>query len=446
MIIQLFKIVIPIAFQHLMLSLNSLLDTYMVGKLGNEALAAAGSANKFIGIAKITLLGILTGNSILTSQFHSKADNRGTSRAFVVNFVLSLTFSLGFAIFYFVNRKWIPITFSENPEIQRLAGIYLNVGVFSIIVLSILFPMIASLRSKGVVNFPFTLTTVMLATNFSLNYLLIFGKFGFPKMGMIGAAIATLVSEIFVVIVGYIASDLLGYKVISSFEYVKKIPFSFVKKYLTLAVPLTIANFLWGACLSKIHNIFGMMGTDALAAFSALSPVETSIQYLFGGFGSAVLIMVGTELGRNNFESAYKKAKDISLIGALIAGIIGSLGYISSGFIASFYNKISPMSHQYLTSMIGIFSIFLWVRVFNSISLNGTFRSGGDSVFIFWIVAITSWFMTLPSLYIGHTHLNWGPVEVYFVANFMEIVLALMFVIRFRSKKWMKNLSKREEE
>lgn len=440
---QLFRIAIPIAFQHLMVALNSLLDNFMVSKVGAEAVAAAGSANKYMNVARLVMFGIASGSSILTTQFHAKKDKKGVTRAFFVNLILSLIFACGFAIFYFVNRINIVSSFSSDLEIQRLALSYMDISVFSAIVLSTLYPRIVSLRARGVVNFPFIMTTVMLITNFSLNYILIFGNFGFPKMGLRGAAIATLISEVFITITGYIGARIIGYKTIEKVEYIIKIPLGFIKKYISLALPILVANFLWSYSLVMIHNIFGMIGKDALAAFGVLSPVETLISYLFSGFGHAALIIVGRDLGKNNFQDAYQKAKDISLIGAITAGFMGSLVYFFSGYIARLWS-LEGESFSYLTSMISIFGMFLWVRIFNSISLNGIFRSGGDSSFIFWVVIITSWLITVPMTYAGFYFLNWGPREIYWGANFVEALMALIFVLRFRSKKWMRNLLEKE--
>lgn len=433
-------IVIPVTLQTLLLSSNSLLDNFMISKLGTAAVAAAGSANKYMGILKMTIFSMSAANAILTSQLKNKS-RKGIVRSIFINTFVSLLISLIFILHFIFNKDAIISGFSSDVSVQMLAREYLSVSIFSSITLSLLSSFVTSIRSLGKVHFPLIMNILIVIANFFFNIALIYGKWGFPSMGVKGAASATLIAEIIGIIISIIGIIIFKYPIIGKMKDIYTIPLSFIKKYLKLALPMLATGFMRSLSLLLSHNIFGKLGKDALAAYGVISPIEMIFAHMFIGFGSAGLILVGKELGQNNFDEAYKKSKRLSILGLYMSLGVGLVIFFSSGLISSLYSNMTPTALKYVRQMIQIYAFFLWVKVFNSISFKGTLSSGGDSIFIFMVRTLSTWAYMLPAIYVGYNFLNWSLTNIYIAINISEVLMAIAVFYRIRSKKWMKNLT-----
>lgn len=442
---EIISIIIPVAIQKVIAASNPLLDNFMIGGLGTAAVAAVGSANKFMGLLRLFLIGISSANGILTSQFNSESNRDreiGIARSLILNIAFSLIASLIFYLTYVIFNKNIISSFSSDILVQKLAKDYLSIAIFSAIPLSIIFSLSTTLRSIKKVYFLLVATVIFISTNVFFNKALIYGNYGFSPMGVKGAALATFISEVLAVFLVVVGIIMFKYPIFN-IKSILNIPYNFVKKYLNIAIPLSITWFLWSLFLVVTHNMIGTLGREALAAYGIISPIETFVSNLFAGFGSAALILIGRELGENNFDKAYEKAKQISLVGISIAAFIGLVMHISSGIISSIYDgKISPVAIKYVSQMIKIYSMFLFIRVFNSISYNGIFASGGDSKFIFSMSMGIFWLLVFPILYIGINYFNFTLMKIYLIMNLAEVLTSIAFLIRFKSKKWLNNLIK----
>lgn len=440
MSLQILKIILPITIQHLMLSLNSLLDNFMVGELGEFYLAATGSSIKFVNVARQIIYGFVAANAILTSQFSVRKDKKGIAQSLTVSILSSLTFSFLFVLVYFFNRSYILSEFTKNVEIQNIAGQYLDIAIFSSVTLSFIISLTYSLRSRGIMNFQYITCSSLLIVNASLNYLLIFGNFGFPKLGIRGAAIATVTSEVIVALIAIAADRILSYDSFGKFEYLTAIDFSFIWKYFSITIPVIVANLLTSISALLVHNIFGKIGIEALGAYGAFTPIEMIVSHLFSGFGNAVLIIVGNELGRKNFDEAYRKALRINIYGLSLSFIVGVILFLTSEDIANNY-QISQLSKYNLATAIKMSALFLPIKIFNTISINGTFRSGGDTMLLFWVGFLFNCLFSVGVTRVGYYFFNFGFIETYSVIVLVEIVIAIVFMVRFKSKKWIKNLT-----
>jgi putative MATE family efflux protein len=418
----------------------------MVGRLGDFAVAAAGSASHFVGIARLTIFGIATGNAILTSQFKVNNNKEGITKSLITSVVSNLMFSGIFITVYFTQKSFILNSFTSNRAIQLLIQEYLDIGIFSSVTLSLIYSTVLSLRSRSIVKPQYITACMLLIINGFLNYTLIFGNLGFPKLGLRGAAIATISSEVIVLISIIIVDKLFKYGSFSNWRStIKLIDREFLITYFRLSFPILSANLLWSVSTMLIHNIFGVIGKNALAAYGVLTPIDMFVSHLFAGFAGAILVIVGQELGKNNFKSAYSLAKKTSLLGIVSSIPAALLIYLCSDKIVTIYNVGVPVQTS-LANMLKIFALFFPFKIFNSISFNGTFRSGGDTPFLFWIAALSSWLLVLPVAKIGYYLFNWNESQLYLCINMMEIIIFIICIWRLRSKKWMRNLVEGENK
>ena len=438
---QIFSIAIPVMLQHVILSSNSLLDNWMIKSLGTEAVAAIGSALRFYMVFRITMFGITSAANVLSSQFFAKNDMTGLRRSIGANITANLVTSFVFVFVYFGNKVSILQSFSADPTVQRLAAQYLDIVILNTPIMAIVFALVSAMRNSGKVTTPLMVSIIAIFINLTFNYLLIFGHYGFPKWGIQGAAIATILSEILSLAALIYIAYTFKYEMAGSLKEFTDLSKEFWKKYGNIAIPITVSNFLWSLGSLFYHNLFGKLGTDALAAYGVMTPFEISIQNLFSGFAYAAIIIVGGQIGLNNFDKAYKNAKIVAISGAMSAAAFGAAIALFSGPISMIYTGMSPISVSYVQKMLLIYGLFQGIRTFNLISYVGILKSGGDSVFLLTVSVITTWAFGVPLVYIGHYWFNWDPISIYLAINSLELVASIIWMQRIRSKKWMKNLT-----
>lgn len=433
---NLLAIIIPIALQQLVISLNFTIDNIMISSLGDNFIAALGSSNKFMLIIRMAIIALSSAGASLISQYKAKRDYDGINRTFIINIITCIVVFTIFVITFFTNQQFISSSFSDSLEISELSKKYLSIVIFAGLTLSFVIPLMTVIRNLTSVVYPLIASVVGLISNFVFNYLLIYGNLGFPKLGLQGAAIATIFSEVITIILLIIVIRVKIPK-LSIFE---SIDFKRVETFLRIALPLLTSSFLTSIALVFSHNIFGRLGSEELAAYGILSPIESIVGDIFAGIGISSIIIVGNDLGASRFEQAFKNAKKIIFYGLSLSITLGIAFLLVNSYAVSLIYNIKEETMGYLIYMLKVFGIFIVARTFNSILTNGILSSGGDNTFIMFMTIITDWVIILPSIYIGVYYFNWSIVNVYLLMNSAEIVMATLFVIRFRSKKWLKNL------
>lgn len=441
-ILKVLAIAIPVTIQELIISSNALLDNFMISKVGTAAVAATGSANKFIEIFVFVIIGISFANGTLTSQFSAKKDKdaeKGFSQSLSTNLFVGVLLSVIFMLFYLIFKNQVASIFSTNIEVQQYIKEYLNIAIFCCIPLTINFAMITSLKSIKRLKLTLFATTICISTNIILNYLLIEGNYGFPVLGVKGAALATLISEIVASIILIAGTELFNYPVKININKMLNVPRSFIIKYVKMAIPM-IANFL-SVSLSYfiIHVIVGSFGKEALAAYAIISPIEMIFVHLFMGFGSAGNILVGKDLGKNNFDRAYERTIVIGMITFVTSIITGILIYLNAEYISIICNA-SLETTQNIYLMLKILATTLWVQALIRV-LFSILTSGGDFSYISKAGVFAAWFLAVPLAYIGRYYFNLNLIEIYLLTRVNRLVFMTILSLRVKSKKWMKNLT-----
>ncbi len=438
--ISILKIAIPIALQHTALSFNSIIDNFMVSKLGTYSLAALGSSNRFLQIFRLLIVGLGSANIILTAQYFAAKDKNGVKRSLAAGLLTNIVISFSALIIYYAFNQKIVNSFSSNLEIREIAKSYLNIAIFTFIAKSVIFSYGYSLRGIGIVFMKTNLTILTTILNIILNYLFIYGSYGFPKLGIRGAALSTLLSESIAALLMLYITYKKDYEVAVKLSELIKVPKNFLIKYIKISLPLGISNLLWSTGLLFYHNIFGSYGTSSLAAYGLITPLELLLANIFNGLANAATILIGKELGKKEFNTAYNHAKTIMRIGTLTSLVIGLIVFTFSESIVNLYSNISKEAAYNAILFLRIYSIFLAVKVFNLVSYAGILKSGGDSIFLFMLGTSAMWLIGVPLANIASYIFKFESYKVYIIINSVEILIAITSFLRIRSKRWIKNL------
>lgn len=437
--IRLFTIALPIAFQNLITSSLNMIDTVMIGKLGGVEIAAVGAANRIFFLMSLILFGMSSGASIFTSQYWGKEDVKNIRRIVGLNLLAGLIASFIFSLVALFFPEQILRIFSEDLAVIQSGSAYLRVVAISYIFTAITYAYVFTLRSTGEVRLQVIISIISICINAFFNWVLIFGTLGFPEMGVKGAALATVIARIVECIVLVIIVYRRNYAVAARWKEMTDITWEFTKNFFQTISTVVLNEFTWAIGVTMYSVIYGRMGTDTLAAMNIAATVEQVAMVLFMGMGSAAAVMLGNEIGASEYERTYVYAKRLLIIGPIFALFIGGIVIILSPYILSVFN-IDAVVNDYAQKSLIVFSLYMWVKVFNLINVVGVLRSGGDSRFTFLLDMMGVWFIAVPLGFLTGLVLEWPIYLVYASILFEEVVKMILGMRRVKSKKWLKTV------
>jgi len=434
------KIALPIMIQNLVTSSLNMADTIMVGKLGEVEIAAVGIANQYFFLFTMILVGLCGGCSVFISQYWGKRDFTNIKRILGLGLVSVLLVSIVFMAAGFINPGKIISVFNKDSIVIELGGKYLYIVLFSYIFTAITFIYSYSLRSIGNTVAPLIVNIAALLCNVFFNYILIFGKFGAPALGVEGAAIATLIARV----VETIILVFLVYKdngvLAANLTELKDINLDFVKKSYKIIVPVLLNDVLW-AMASLIYSVvYGRMGTGPTAAVQITNTVSNMFMVVTFGMASASAIMVGNSIGEGKEEQTIDYAKKFMGISLYVSIILGAILALTSPLILGLFNVSNEVRRSTLI-MLYIISFIFIVRFLGMVIIVGILRGSGDARSSLIIEGSTMWFIGVPLTIMGAFLFKLPVHLVYALAILEEVAKLFLGLIRLKSRKWIINIT-----
>lgn len=411
----------------------------MVGQLGATQLAAVGLANQVYFLLLLFLLGISSGASIFASQFWGKRDLKNIRKVLGLSLMISVAAALLFFLISVGNARAILQIFSNDPQVIELGSTFLSISSFSYIMLAITSCFAAVLRSTGEVKLPMRVNVIALLTNTFLNYLLIFGNFGLPRLGVAGAAIATLTARLLEMVLLLTVTYRSEYIVAAKFREMINIPADLAKKFVAATGTVVSKDVSWAIGQILYMVIYAKMGTEVVASLNIMSTIRQLLVVLFSGIASACLVMVGNQIGASDEPQAFLDAKRFLLLTALTGVIIGSITVFGSKIILAPY-KVSPEVFRASQALLYVFAIFLPVSSFNTVAITGVLRSGGDTMFCLILDLVAVYLIGMPLALLGQTVWKFPVESVFTLITLQEVFKGAFCMWRFLSKRWINNL------
>lgn len=444
-------VTIPIAMQNLLNNVLNLVDTIMIGRLGETNIAGVGLANKVFFVFSLLMFGVCSGSSVLASQYWGKREMLNIKRVLGMSLIICVIGSLLFLIPGVLFPEFVMSIFTPDQKTIAIGAIYLGIIAYSYPLTAVSNAYVAILRSMGYVKLPVIITTAAIGSNIVFNYMLIFGKFGFPAMGAAGSALATLIARIleclsllFIIYTRKAGDGGIGDFIHTKYEQAKEnfIPFfhkSFVIKYIHTASPVIINEFMWGLGVTMYSLVYGRMGKSAIAAITITSSVEQVAMVFFFGICTAAAVILGNTLGANELKKAEEYAKNyvILMIGLTLIGAV--IIFFSKDFVISWFNVTDHVA-QYIRYCITIFTLYMPFRMINALFIVAIFRSGGDTKAALFLDVTGVWLIGIPMAVLGGMVFQF-PIHIVYAMIFIEeIYKFILGIIRYRQKKWLKNI------
>lgn len=434
---EIVRLALPIALQQFMTALVGACDAIMLGKLSQDAMSAVLLATQVTFVFNLFMFAFMAGENMFVAQYYGKGDYTGISQVFsLVTKICGCIAVVFLAGTLFFPEQLMRILTNEETLIV-LGSEYLRVIGISYVFSGIAQTFLAIMKNCGAVNMSTLINGVMVILNIVLNAVFIFGLSGFPKMGIKGAALATVLATVvqFLWSVGYVLCRIRAVK-FSLRSCEKKLFGRFWQK----AVPLLINNLAWGIGFSMYSVIMGHLGTDAVAANGIANISKNLVVCFCLGLGNAGSIIVGNRLGADRLQEA-KEAGGTLTRTAIIAGIVSGLVLIAlSPFITKMVD-LTPTARGYLQKMLLICSYYIAGKSVNCMTIGGIFAAGGDSKFGMLCDSVTLWCITVPLGCICAFILKLPVMVVYFVLNLDEIIKLPVVYKHYKKYKWIKNLT-----
>ncbi|WP_343063288.1 MATE family efflux transporter [Halobacillus locisalis] len=441
---KMFSLAIPIAIQTLLISSLNMVDSMMIGQLGVASIAAVGAANKISSLLIVVMHGFSTGAAIFTAQYWGKRDTAGIKKILALTFVVMTVITLLFTtILLFFTESFMAI-FTADPAVISIGSSYLSVVAFSYIVTAMTVLFSTVLKSMGEVKRPLYISVGAIGLNTLLNYLLIFGSFGFPEWGVEGAAIATLISRIIqALFMTWLLVKYLSLKF--SRESLGAFDLSLAKVFFAVTVPSIINHVLWTLGETSFFWVYAQMGTSQLAAATLVDPLIFVFTALFVGLSDASTVMVGNNIGAGEKDKGFRYAKTFLVLSVLLSIVLGVAVTIISPFFISIYDVTEFVASQAQYILL-IFAVMMAPRIINMINNVGVLRAGGDTKFVMYLDLFGVWGVGFPLAAIGAFVFEWPVYIVFLLANVHEVVRAIVGVRRTLSRKWMNNVIEEKEQ
>lgn len=434
---EIVRLALPIALQQFMTALVGACDAIMLGKLSQDAMSAVSLATQVTFVFNLFMFAFMAGENMFVAQYYGKGDYTGISQVFsLVTKICGCIAVVFLAGTLFFPEQLMRILTNEETLIV-LGSEYLRVIGISYVFSGIAQIFLAIMKNCGAVNMSTLINGVMVILNIALNAVFIFGLSGFPKMGIKGAALVTVLATVvqFLWSVGYVLCRIRAVK-FSLRSCEKKLFGRFWQK----TVPLLINNLAWGIGFSMYSVIMGHLGTDAVAANGIANISKNLVVCFCLGLGNAGSIIVGNRLGADRLQEAKEVGETLTKT-AIIAGIVSGLVLIAlSPFITKMVD-LTPTARGYLQKMLLISSYYIAGKSVNCMTIGGIFAAGGDSKFGMLCDSVTLWCIIVPLGCICAFILKLPVMVVYFVLNLDEIIKLPVVYKHYKKYKWIKNLT-----
>ena len=435
----LWTLALPIALQNLLTCSMGVIDILMVGQLHETAIAAVGIANQFVFMFIVIQYGIHSGVSIFTAQYWGKQDLSRIKHLSGMGILAGLMVAAVFSFVALVLPHRLMGLFSTDPEVIRLGVGYLGVVGVAFAFSAVSFSFMVNLRAMGYANVPMICSVVAVGLNIFLNYVLIFGKLGFPELGVTGAAIATTTAKITEALV--MAGIIYGKRLplAATFKEMFSFDTAFLRRVATTCWPVFLNEFFWVTGISLYKLVYARLGTESIAAVNIVATLEEFLFIPFFGLFHGGAIMIGNSIGAGKEKTAYAYGQFLLIAQFLMAVAGGLLMILSRDMVLSFYN-ISPGTYENAYYLMLVSGILLWTKTTNFTNIVSVLRSGGDTRFGFFLDLTGVWCIGVPLAFFGAFYLG---LPVYWVMALIaveEFYKLGIGIPRFFSRKWIQNL------
>ena len=431
---------LPVSIQNLINTTVNMVDTFMIGSLGEDYVSAVGLASKVFFIMNLLVFGISSGCSVLLSQYYGKRDDQNLNKTFGFMTILSLLGGFLFFILAMIMPNSLMRIFTNSDVLIEIGAPYLRIVSVSYIFTAFSMSVGGLCRSINKTKAPMIATFVSVFVNVFFNFMFIFGNLGAPKLMANGAAIGTIIARVveFSIVLVYLFIAKLGVKLnIGEMVHIDK---EVALKNIKFALPVIINELGWGLGTTMYSVIYGHMGDSVVAATTIATALEDLVYALLFGVSTACAVLVGNQLGANKLEEAQKTAKKLLFSGILISCLLAGILILLINPYVMLY-KTTEEVRGMITRVCIAYALFMPFRTFNLMMIVGILRSGGDTFFCMVMELSCLWGVGVALGAMGAFIFHLDVLFVFILFETEQLVKNVIGFFRYRQKKWVRNIA-----
>ena len=440
-----FALVVPMALQNLINVGVTAIDVVMLGKVGETALSGSSLAGQIQFIMMLLFFGITSGATVLTAQYWGKKDTRTIEKILGMGLSVSLVVAAVFTIAALLIPETLMRIYSSDVEVITEGARYLRIVGLSYLCIAVTQVYLNIMRSIERVLIATFVYFMSLVVNVVVNALLIFGLCGFPKLGIVGAAIGTLCARITETVIVLVYARTRNRDVRIRLYDMFHIDRVLLRDYMVYAMPVVLNELMWGLGSSANTAVIGHMGSAAVAANSVAQVARQLATVVVFGISNATAIYLGKTIGERQILHARAYAKRFVGL-SLLLGTIGGGIILLAAPVARANLELTEQAKQYMNFMFFVMSYFTIAQSVNTTMVVGVFRSGGDTRFGLIMDVSTMWGCSILIGAVAAFVLHASVQVVYVILMSDELIKIPIFVYRYRTYKWLNNVTREKEE
>ncbi|MCR5546807.1 MAG: MATE family efflux transporter [Lachnospiraceae bacterium] len=440
-------VAVPIMIQNLITNVVGMLDNIMVGQIGTNQMTGVSIINQFIFVFNLCIFGAVSGAGIFTAQYYGQGNNKGIRDTMRFKLIIGLVVcGIAFLVLFFGGENLMQLFLHEDgvgnsAETLRYGKAYLTVMFFEMLPFALSQIYAGTLRETGETILPMKAGMIAVAVNLVLNYILIFGKFGAPALGVMGAAAATVVSrftELFIIVIyTHKHSDRFPY-VVGLYESMK-IPPALIHAIILKGAPLLLNEALWSAGQTVMVQSYSLRGLSVVAAFNISNTLANVFNVAFIAMGEAIAIILGQELGAGKpdvKEDSYK----MTFFAVTICIVMGALMFLAAPIFPQIYETEDSVK-ELAVRFIMISACFMPIYAYEN-SAYFTLRSGGKTVITFIFDSAFVWCVSIPVAYVVTRFTDFNIVTCVIIVNLFEFIKVAAGFFLVKRGAWIQDLTK----
>lgn len=444
---QVVAVVVPIIIQNTVSNVVSLLDNVMVGRVGTLQMSAVAIVNQLLFVFNLCIFGGLAGAGIFATQYAGAHDDKGVRDCFRVKWMIALSMlACALVVLIAFPKRLIGMYLAqETAQADAAATLgfgmdYLTVMLWGLLPFGVSQVYASTLREVGETRLPMFASVAAILVNLVFNYFLIFGKCGFPELGVTGAAIATVLSRYvetaIIMVYTHMKSHHFGF--IRGAYRSLRVPKPLMISILRRGTPLLVNEFLWSSGMAVLLQCYSVRGLDVVAACNIATTVSNLFKVVFLSMGNAVAIMVGQALGANDIERAKNCTWRLMTLSVGSNLIMATLLALFAPAIPNIYNT-EPHVRQIATQLIYVVAVMMPAYSFSHCCYF-TLRSGGKTIITFLFDSVFTWCVNVPVAWLLAYKTGLGIVPLYFGVQALEMVKVVVGFVLVKKGVWIHNI------
>ena len=438
---QFFSLLFFIAGQNLIVFSVNLADNVMLGNFSESALSGVALANQVQFLLQMVINGVGEGVVVIASQYWGKREADPIRLVTGVGMRVALVTGLLFLAAGLFLPEFILGLLSTDQAIIAEGVKYMRIISFTYVAFSLSSVLLATMRSVENVRIGMIVSSSALVINVFLNYCLIFGRLGFPRLGVEGAALATLVARIAELVIVMVYATRVDKKLALTLRGMFASSAPLMKDYRKHATPVILSGFSWGVAMFLQTAILGRLGSPSVAANSIASSLFSVISVVCYGSGNAASVYTGKTVGEGNMDKLRESTRTLQAIFLAIGLISGGAIFLCRDLIISIYN-VQPTTQELARQFITVLAVTIVGTSYQVPCLGGIVRGGGHTKFVFYNDLIFMWGIVLPLSFLGAFVWKLSPVIVFFFLKSDQLMKCVVAAFEVNSYRWIKKLTR----